>query len=114
MLKELIKMAGELDRLGLKREADLTDGMIRKLSSRTREEKEQFQECECFLCGAKMIDKLGGRCICAECKPGYLIESIEDLKERIERALKNPAKAHNLLKDQEKLERLKLELKLLG
>jgi len=114
MIKELIKMAGELDRLGLKREADLTDGIIRKLSARNQEKKEQFQECECTLCGARMIDKLDGRCICGECKPGYLMESIEDLEDKIERALRNPAKGHNLLRDQEKLERLKSELESLG
>lgn len=33
MIKELIKMAGELDRLGLRKEADKIDTMISKLSS---------------------------------------------------------------------------------
>jgi hypothetical protein len=32
MLKELIKMAGELDRLGLEKEANKVDGMIAKLA----------------------------------------------------------------------------------
>ena len=33
MLKDLIKMAGELDALGLKREADIVDSLIKKFAS---------------------------------------------------------------------------------
>lgn len=33
MLKDLIKMAGELDALGLKREADIIDSLIKKFAS---------------------------------------------------------------------------------
>jgi hypothetical protein len=42
MIKELVKMAGELDRLGLKREADAVDGMIRKIAASEKSYHKEF------------------------------------------------------------------------
>jgi hypothetical protein len=100
MIKDLIKMATRLDSMGLKREADTVDSLIKKISSRSVEKRDQYEECECSRCGAKVVQPLGESCICNGCKPEYLRglildhkEFLEDAPEKLERYIKRLKRA---------------------
>ncbi len=82
MLKELVKMASELDRLGLNKEADTIDEIIKRFAGRRGERRDLFQECECFMCGVNVVVPIGGGCICQKCKP---IRDRKILEEKIDR-----------------------------
>lgn len=100
MIKELIKIATTLDSMGLNREADTVDSLIKKISSRAKEKRDQYQVCECFRCGAEVVEPLDGGCICNGCKPEYLRglildhkEFLEDAPEKLERYIKRLKRA---------------------
>ena len=99
MIKELVKIANRLDTLGLKKEADSIDGLIRRIAARPKAERQMYEECSCSICGEKVIQPLGGdTCICKVCKPGYLSDIISDLEDRIERINKKIDKKNIELK----------------